>query len=65
MADLTKCKGDNCPLKETCKRYTSEASLYQSWFVEPPIKDGKCTMYWGAEAEGIFNQFNNIVNGAI
>jgi hypothetical protein len=46
MPDITKCKGDGCPLKELCYRYTSVASEYQSYFMTPPIKDGECEHYW-------------------
>jgi hypothetical protein len=33
------------------------------YFLEPPIKDGKCDMYWGENAEFIWNQLNDITNG--
>jgi len=26
MADITKCKGEGCPIKESCYRFTAEAS---------------------------------------
>jgi len=63
MSDITMCKGTNCPFKESCYRFMANPEEYQSYFVEPPIKDGKCTMYWGENAESIWNQLNNIVNG--
>jgi hypothetical protein len=28
--------------------------------MESPIKDGKCDMYWGEDAESIFNQLKEI-----
>jgi hypothetical protein len=59
--DIAKCLGTDCPYKETCYRYTSEPSDWQSYFLEPPIKDGKCDMYWGDNAEAIFNQLKDIV----
>jgi len=49
MADITKCKGKECPLKETCKRYLAIANkFYQSYFTEIPynVKEKKCDMYW-------------------
>jgi len=46
MTDITKCSGENCPMKESCYRYTAEADTMQSYFIEPPIKDGKCEHYW-------------------
>lgn len=44
--DITKCKGEGCPIKENCKRYTAKESLMQSYFIESPIENGKCEMYW-------------------
>ena len=61
MPDITMCLGTDCPYKETCYRYTSEPSDWQSYFSVPPIKDGKCDMYWGENAEAIFNQLKDIV----
>lgn len=40
MPDITMCFGDNCPIKETCYRFTATPSKWrQSYFVETPIKD--------------------------
>lgn len=60
MTDITKCKGVNCPFQEKCYRFTAEADTYQSYFTESPFKDGKCDMYWGEKAEGIWNQLLEI-----
>jgi len=62
MADITKCKGIDCSIKDTCYRYTAIESILQSYFMESPIKDGKCDMYWGEDAEAIFNQLKGILN---
>lgn len=61
--DITKCSGVNCPFKEQCYRYTAPASDYQSYFLSPPIRDGKCDHYWGENAEQIWNQLKDTVNG--
>ena len=64
MADITKCVGTDCPKKESCYRFTAPVTDFrQSWFCECPLKDGKCDMYWGANAESIFNQLKDITNG--
>jgi len=64
MADITLCKGNNCPMKEQCKRYTSPPnSTKQSYFTESPIKDGKCDMFWGDVADVVMEQLNKIVRG--
>ena len=61
--DITKCKGTNCTLKESCFRFTaSENEVLQAYFVEPPIKDGKCEMFWGESQNGIYNQLIKILN---
>ena len=46
MADITKCKGTDCPLKETCCRFLAMEVLRQPYFTEVPFKDGKCKYYW-------------------
>lgn len=38
MADITKCPGTNCPIKEQCNRFTAESGERQSWFAEIPGK---------------------------
>lgn len=63
MADITMCKGGDCPLKEQCYRYKATMSFYQSYFVEPPFKDGKCDMFWGTSNEGIYNYLKQVVTG--
>ena len=46
MADITKCDGVNCKMREMCYRYTALAGTMQSYFIETPLKDGKCKYYW-------------------
>jgi len=60
MADITKCDGANCLIKDTCKRFTSESGFRQSWFSESPIKNGKCEMYWGITQDSILNTLKEI-----
>lgn len=39
MADITKCEGTNCPMKQTCYRFTAEPNPYrQSYFMTIPLK---------------------------
>lgn len=49
MPDITMCKGRDCPLRESCYRYTATPSEYrQSYFVTDPIElrdDDDCD-YW-------------------
>ena len=47
MADITKCEGINCPLKNNCYRFTATSNEFrQSYFAEIPIKTGKCGYFW-------------------
>ena len=43
------CTGEGCPFKENCYRFKAKASEYQSYFVSPPIENGKCRHYWEIE----------------
>lgn len=61
MADITKCPGQVdeiiCPYKENCYRYTAKSDKYgQSYFIDLPLKDGKCDNYWGKDGEKIWNK---------
>jgi hypothetical protein len=59
----TLCNGNNCPIKEQCKRYTLPADATNQWyFTELPIKDGKCDMFWGDKADDIMEQLKTITN---
>ena len=41
------CSGVNCKIKHKCYRFTATPSEYrQSYFMSPPIKDGRCNQYW-------------------
>lgn len=47
MPDITMCKGGDCPLKETCYRYTAKPTPHwQSFFAEPPFTGNECAHYW-------------------
>ena len=47
MPDISMCPGTDCPLKEMCHRYTAKPTAHvQSYFVDPPIKDGECDYFW-------------------
>jgi hypothetical protein len=67
MSDITMCPGTDCPVKEKCYRFTANASEFiQSYFFEPPFeeKDGvfTCEMYWGENAESIWNKLKDITD---
>lgn len=45
MADISKCSGENCPLRDTCTRYTAPASYWQA-YIPPAHLLGGCPNYW-------------------
>lgn len=61
------CKGDNCPLKDQCFRYTAKPSEYQSYFVNTPYKiksnKFKCEYLWADNNQAIIDNINSILNG--
>lgn len=61
MSDITKCSGFNCPLKNNCKRHKSIDGMRQSYFTEPPYKDGKCDFFLAEQNESVLNQLNKIM----
>jgi hypothetical protein len=64
MADIAKCSGEGCPLKDMCYRFTAPANEYrQSYFSTPPIKDNKCEMFWGESSEYLMQYLQDIVDG--
>jgi len=47
MPDITMCKGTGCELKDKCYRFKAKPDKHwQSYFVNPPIKDGNCVNFW-------------------
>ena len=52
MADISKCEGKECPLKETCYRFTVKGDeLHQAYFSDIPYDKEKeeCNYYWKDE----------------
>ena len=47
MPDITMCKGEGCPKKDTCHRHTATPNpRKQSWFGWPPIRgQDDCSYY--------------------
>lgn len=49
MPDITMCKGEDCPLKESCYRYKATPDpIYQSYFTVIPFnsEEKSCDTYW-------------------
>lgn len=46
MPDISKCTGEGCKKKETCKRFTIPPSEIQSYYTHPPIQSRqRCDEY--------------------
>lgn len=45
MPDITMCKGEGFQKKLSCYRYSAEANMYQSYFIETPVKNNECEYY--------------------
>jgi hypothetical protein len=56
--------GTNCPMKESCYRYTAKDGMMQSYFLEPPFtmeyEKFNCEMYWGEIGKSIYKQLKDI-----
>lgn len=47
MPDITMCKGEDCPLRESCYRYKAKPNEFgQSYFYYSPIQGEECKYYW-------------------
>lgn len=61
---ITSCTYLGCPLKSSCKRFTSQPT---GDYLTNPSKtvNGKftCDMYWGEESDYLFQQLTSILSG--
>lgn len=53
MNNLVKCDGGECPLKNTCDRYTRPTGLEEAIYMEPPFKGNECAYYIPNDEEKI------------
>ncbi len=54
MPDITLCRGDGCPIRDKCRRYTSKPwPIAQSYFMQTPYDHDteSCDAYWPIEAK--------------
>lgn len=60
MSDISKCRGTNCPLANTCYRYLADSDdIWQAYITEIPIKpDNTCDYYWQVSTESELNILN-------
>ena len=49
MPDITMCWGRDCPVKENCYRFMAKPDDYQAYFIDSPIRKGKCQHYWAID----------------
>jgi len=62
IMDVTMCRGRDCPLIESCYRYTVDVSKYQSYFTESPFENGRCEVYWGNDFQEIYETLQKFKN---
>jgi len=64
MADITKCSGVGCRVKDKCYRFFAPDSYHQSYFAEPPLKVENnvliCNMCKEKDGTRIFNSIKEI-----
>jgi hypothetical protein len=60
MPDIAMCKGDNCPMKEDCYRYTAKPNSYQSYFTSIPFDAmyRECEHFWDNKERAFYNKDN-------
>ena len=47
MLDISMCKGENCPIRDSCYRFTAIPDRFQSYGAfEEFLVDGQCPWYW-------------------
>ena len=66
MSDITKCPGTDCPLKQSCKRFTAKSNEYrQAYFLDPPYhinyEGFSCEMYWGEFAQSVWESLQESI----
>ena len=62
--DIALCSYQGCPVRGKCYRATATPSQYQYYVTNPSkIVNGKfeCDMFWGDEADLLFEQLKGIV----
>ena len=60
MADITKCSGGGCPLKNNCYRYLASSSEWQSYFTDVPYdkKNLTCEYMWPFQDESALKELD-------
>lgn len=52
MSDLAKCEKTDCPVKETCKRYTVIPNPFQQAYLQPNFdQNGTCLVFIPAKVK--------------
>jgi hypothetical protein len=47
----SKCDGEGCPRRTTCRRFVGDVGAWQSWFSAPPFCEDECEEYISMLAE--------------
>jgi hypothetical protein len=62
MADITMCRGEGCPMKNTCWRFLAKPDEFrQSYFTSPPNANNHCEHYWKTKIRLLPNASPSVV----
>lgn len=59
MSDIAKCYGENCPVRDICRRFTDKTDPIWQSYMEPERNGHECKSFW-PKAEGRKNVENQI-----
>lgn len=62
MADISKCRGNDCPIRSTCYRFTAPDGHWQSYFRGESglnIEEKRCSNYY-AEDQQTYSRRRNL-----
>lgn len=59
MRDISKCTGENCPVKERCWRFRSPSHFYQSYISPPEEKPCPLFIYISEETQKFLDEEKN------
>lgn len=49
MTDISKCHGENCPVRDICYRFTAKADPHWQSYTEPDRNGHECKSFWSKE----------------
>lgn len=53
MTDISKCHGENCPVRDICYRFTAKADPHWQSYMEPDRNGSECKSFWSRQAQPV------------